>query len=467
MYRAGYYPEYKKKLMWAAVPLALAACTSQSTMKSYQEIQLTKDPSGHCINSTEVFSPDDKWIVYDSRSVDSGIGAAGEVAMVNTGTGEIRTLYKTENQTEFGPGLGAVTFSPAGDRVLFIHGIRNANEENPYAMTRRTGVAVDINNPMKPIFLDARSMNPPFVKGALRGGTHAHTWSSDGWISYTYNDYLIEQTAKKGGAAQDLRTIGIMVPGRSVSVPDDGSLENNDGEMFSVIVAEVKDNPKPGSDEIDKAYDECWIGTNGYVKSDGTRQKHAIAYQGNVRDEAGNVKTEIFVVDIPDDLPEKMDDLEISPDPGVRLPVPKALVSRRITRLERGVSNKPRHWLRSSSDGEKIGFLAADEKGVIQFHMVSPNGGDVRKVTNNEFSVKGPFNFSRDGKRVAYIGDNSVFVTDVETGRTERISQKYPDDSAPTGAVVWSYDGKTLAFNRHIKGEDGENYLQIFLLKEH
>jgi hypothetical protein len=202
----------KKLMILAALPVVWAACTTQSKMKSYQEVQLTSDPSGHCINSTEVFSPDDKWIVYDSRLVDSGIGAAGEVAMVNTETGEIRSLYKTENQTDFGPGVGAVTFSPAGDRVLFIHGVRNANEANPYAMTRRTGVAVAIDTPFVPVFVDARSMNVPFVPGALRGGTHAHTWSSDGWISYTYNDYLIEQTAKKGGEAQDLRTIGISVP---------------------------------------------------------------------------------------------------------------------------------------------------------------------------------------------------------------------------------------------------------------
>lgn len=456
----------KKILIGAAIPVIFTACTSPSEMKSYQEIQLTSDPSGHCINSTEVFSPDDQWIVYDSRLVDSGIGAAGEVAIVNTATGEIKTVYKTENQTEFGPGVGAVTFSPKGDRVLFIHGIRNADEKNPYAMTRRTGVAVAINDPMKPIFLDARCMTPPFVPGALRGGTHAHTWSSDGWISYTYNDYLIEQTAKKGGAAQDLRTIAISIPGKSVSVPDDGTLENNNGEMFSVVVAEVKDNPAPGTDEVDKAFDECWIGADGYVRSDGSRQKKAIAYQGNVRDENGNTKTEIFVVDIPDNLADLAAGEEISSDPGARLPVPSVLVPRRITHLERGVSNTPRHWLRSSADGEKIGFLAADENGIIQFHTVSPNGGEVRKVTQNPYSVKGPFNFSRDGKKVAYLADNSVFVTDVESGATERVSARYPDDSAPTGAVVWSYDGKTLAFNRRIKADNGEVYLQIFLLKE-
>lgn len=454
------------KIVQAVLPLLVTACTTQPSMKSYQEIQLTNDLSGHCINSTAVFSPDDQWIVYDSRLVDSGIGAAGEVAMVNTQTGEIKTLYKTQNQTGFGPGVGAVTFSPKGDRVLFIHGVRNANEEKPYSFTRRTGVAVDINRPMVPIFIDARNIPPPYTSGALRGGTHAHTWSADGWISYTYNDYLLEQSAKNGGAAKDLRTIGISVPGKPVSVTDDGTGENNSGEMFSLIVAEVKDNPRPGSDEIDKAYDECWIGSNGYLRPDGARQHHAIAYQGNTRDQDGNLKTEIFVVDIPEDIVEKAGVLEISPDSGTRLPVSGALVTRRITDLKNGVSNTPRHWLRSSSDGSLIGFLAADDQGIIQLHTVSPNGGPVKQVTRLESSITSPINFSFDGKRVAYLSDNSVFVTDVATGATERVSQKYPEESAPTGAVSWSHDGKTLAYNRHLPAADGKTYLQVFLLKE-
>lgn len=453
-------------MLAAFTSLAFLSCTTQPQMTTYQEVQLTKDASGHCINTTEVFSADDRWIVYDSRLVDSGIGAAGEVAMVNTETGEIKKLYKTENQTKFGPGVGAVTFSPNGDQVLFIHGIRNADEANPYAMTRRTGVAVNVNDPFKPIFFDARSMKAPFVQGALRGGTHAHTWSSDGWISYTYNDYLIEQTAKKGGAAQDLRTIGISVPGKKVVVADDGSLENNSGEMYSLIVAEVKDNPTPGSDEIDKAFDECWIGSKGYLRADGSRQKKAIAYQGNTRDQDGNLKTQIFVVDIPDDILDKVEDLRISDDPGVRLPVSGALVSRRITSLEKGVSSKPRHWLRSTSDGQKIGFLGEDEKGIVQAWIVSPNGGEVKQVTHNAHDITGPFNFSKDGKKLAYLSDNSVFVTEVETGETQRVSERYPEESAPIGAVVWSNDGKTLAFNRYLTEPDGVAYLQIFLLKE-
>src|SRR5690606_8500083 len=235
-------------------------------------------------------SPDGKWIVYDTRNDDSKIGSTSTIEMVNIETGEIKELYRTENQTQFGPGVGAATFSPVDHKVIFIQGVRNASEKNPYGFTRRTGVAVEVRNPGKAIYMDARDIQEPFTPGALRGGTHAHSWSGDGeMICFTYNDYVIEQLSKKDSSVQDLRTVGVMFP-KKVQVQDDGSLENNSGEMFSVIVSDVTEHPKPNTDEIDKAFDECWIGTNGYIKADGSRQKRAIAVQGNTKDEQGNTK---------------------------------------------------------------------------------------------------------------------------------------------------------------------------------
>src|SRR5690606_9394331 len=131
--------------------------------------------------------------------------------------------------------------------------------------------------------------------------THAHGWSADGqWISFTYNDYPLEQLSQTNPAVKDLRVVGVMAPLKKVAVSDGGSLENNSGELFSVVVTKVTELPKPGSDEIDKAFDEGWIGTNGYLKPDGTRQKRAIAFQGNVRNPEGKTVAEIFVADLPD-----------------------------------------------------------------------------------------------------------------------------------------------------------------------
>src|SRR5690606_34962486 len=171
-------------------------------------------------------------------------------------------LYQSETQTAYGPWVGAATLSSVADTVLFIHGIRIADAARPYSMTRRTGVAIAVSRPQQPIFMDARDIRPPYTPGALRGGTHAHSWSGDGqWICFTYNDYVLEQLALTDAAAADLRTVGVMVPGR-VEVPDDPSMECNSGERFAAVVAAVTEHPTPGSFEIDKSFDESWIGTD-------------------------------------------------------------------------------------------------------------------------------------------------------------------------------------------------------------
>ena len=232
----------------------------------YKERQLTSGPQGHTINPSQVFSDNDQWIVFDTRNDDTGIGKTGSIGMVNTHSGETRELYHTKNQTDFGPGVGAAAFSPVDKRVLFLHGIRNADSEKPYDLTRRTGIAVDIDHPGIPLFMDARNIVAPFTPGALRGGTHAHSWSADGkWISCTYNDYVLQQLSKTDSSVKDLRVVAVIAPFGKVSVPVNGE-ENNNGEMFAAVVTRVTADPKPGTDEIDRAFDETWIGKNGYQK---------------------------------------------------------------------------------------------------------------------------------------------------------------------------------------------------------
>lgn len=444
--------------------LILSSCSTDTTM-NFTEKQLTSEEKGHTIHNTQCFSGDGKWIVFDTRNDDTKIGSTASIGMVNTGTGEIKELYHTQGQTEFGPGVGAATFSPVENRVIFIHGIRNANEQHPYSMTRRTGVSIKTDQPFVPAFMDARNILPPFTTGALRGGTHAHSWSSDGkWISFTYNDYVIEQLAKTDTTVKDMRTVGVMVPSTGIHVHDDGTLENNSGEMFSAVVTRVTVNPAPGSDEIDKAFDECWIGTNGYTKPDGSRQQRAIAFQGNVRDKNNVTRTELFIADLPADItkPRAGEPLEGTEKTGPG--VPGGISQRRVTHLPAGIEG-PRHWLRSTPDGNTIAFLTKDSTGIVQLFSVSPNGGAVNQITKNLFSVEGAFNFSPDGKCLTYIADHSVFVTELATGSTHRITKKFSDSEKLVGAPVWSYDGKLIAYNRYVKSAAG-SFIQIFLLTQ-
>mgnify|MGYP003536311786 FL=1 len=430
----------------------------------FTETQLTHDPYGHYLNSTQVFSPGDEWIVYDTRNDDGGIGVTGSIEMVNVQTGKILPLYHTQNQTKYGPGVGAATFSTTDHTVLFIHGIRNASEKHPYSFTRRTGVGIHTNHPFEPVFMDARNITPPFTPGALRGGTHAHTWSGDGqWISFTYNDYIMEQLSKTDSAVKDLRTIAVMMPGK-VTVPDDGTMENNNGEYFSAVVARVTENPAPGTDEIDKAFDEGWIGSKGYQKADGNWQHRAIAFQGNVRNEKNETIAEVFVTDIPDNITKVSPGGHLEGTAHTRPDLPAGVVQRRITRTPEGIHG-PRHWLRTTSDGALILFMAKDSKNIIQVFSVSPNGGSIKQITFNDFSIQGPLNISPDDQYVSYIADNSVFITGIQTHTSERLTSRSTDKEAPFGAVIWSNNGQALAFNRRIIKEE-KPYIQIFLLKQ-
>jgi hypothetical protein len=424
----------------------------------YKEKQLTFGNKGHFLNTTQCFSPDGQWIVYDTRNDDTKIGSTGSIEMVNVDTGEIRELYHTQNQTEYGPGVGAAAFSPVKNTVIFIHGIGNANQQKPYSFSRRTGVAINIDQPNIRHFMDARCVTGPFIPGALRGGTHAYTWSADGqWLSFTYNDHIIEQLSSINQVVKDLRTVGVMFP-RQVIVPNDSDGENHSGEMFAVAVAKVTEDPKPGSDDIDKAFDEAWIGVNGYIKSDGTLQKRAIAFQGNVVDEQGHTKTEVFIADLPDDLTQAQAGHPLEGTAISRPGVPLGVTQRRITFTKMGIVG-PRHWLKTTPDGNLIYFLSKDDLGFINIFGVHPNGGAVKQLTFNKFDVQSGFNISPDGKLLAYIADDSIIISDILSGK----SNKIVTEQKPVGKVVWSPDGQKLVFNSYIKKDD-QNYFQIILL---
>jgi len=440
-------------------------------------IQLTHEPRGHQLFTTQVFSPDDRWIVFDNRPHDTMIGPTPTVGMVDVETGHLTQLYRTTNQTEHGPGVAAASFSPVRNRVMFIHGLRNCDANRPYAITRRTCVAVDLDKPGVPILLDARDVTVLYTRGALRGGTHAHTWSADGqWISFTYNDAVLHELEMNSGQqGLDTRTIGVMVPAGPVAVDEDPEGENNDGQLFSVLVVKVVRHAEPGSDQIEKAFSDGWVGTQGYLKPDGSRQQRAIAFQGHVRDQQGKLHSELYIVDLPGDT----NALTI-PKPGTRLEgtpitrpaVPAGVVQRRLTyTLDRkfpGLQG-PRHWIRSTPDGSRLALLMKDDNGIAQIHTASPNGGEPIQLTRNPWSVQTPFSWRGDGRAICYAADNSVFVTELDNAgretQTRRLTPRYDDATAPTPTgIVFSNDGNMIAFNRYVSTE-GKLHSQIFLIR--
>lgn len=425
------------------------------------ERQLTRGPGGRVLTNTGVWSPNGEWIVYDTRVVDFD---GDTIEMVNVRTGEVREVYRSKN----GAHCGVVTFHPRLNKVVFIHGPEFPTPDWEYGMYHRQGVIVATDRRSSAaVNLDARDLTPPFTPGALRGGSHVHVWDAAGeWVSFTYEDHVLAQFAK---ATPDndinLRNIGVSVPARKVAVKKDHP-HNQDGDYFSVVVTRTTATPKPGSDEIKKAFEEGWVGTQGYVRPDGTRQRRALAFQGNVVTEKNETIAEVFIVDLPEDLTQVGDGPLAGTETHMPFP-PKGCVQRRLTftseRKHPGIQG-PRHWLRSPPDGSQIAFLMKDDAEVVQLWTVSPNGGPPRQITRNPWNVASAFTWSADGKQIAHVMDNSVCVTEVTSGTTRRLTQRTDEAAAPQPeACVFSPDGKHLAYVRRV-AESGQPSNQIFVV---
>ncbi|MBU6196119.1 MAG: DUF3748 domain-containing protein [Cyanobacteria bacterium REEB446] len=516
------------------------------------EIQLTNGKHGHTLNATQIFSPDGKWLVFDTRNDDTHISRTGSICKLNIVTKEIIELYKTKNQSIYGPGVGAAAWNPVNDSIIFIHGLLNCDEEKPYSFTRRFGAIIsgsheagenaeigvsqssyndtvtkrassrlkrtndrnvlkvhedhednenaEIGVRQQCYHAEGRNIQEPLTKGALRGGTHAHTWSADGkWISFTYNDYLIECLEKTSSSERkDLRTIGVMTmienihedheagENAEIGVREQCPEENFRGTYFAVVAAEVTENPKFGSDEIERAFDECWLGKNGYTKDDstvhnGSQQTRAIAFQGNVRSLDGTLVTEVFIADIPNDITQSLTDKPLEGSLNSRPNVPAGFTQRRITfttdRKYPGLQG-PRFRLRSSADGSHIYFLMKDDNGIVQIYSVNSaentkntiTNQPVKQITNFKYSVQSQFNLSPDDKYISAVSNNQIYLVNAQDGNTINING---DDEnaeiealqqcreAPINGIHWSPDGKSLIYNRYVFVED-DYYIQIF-----
>ncbi|MCC6492823.1 MAG: DUF3748 domain-containing protein [Pirellulales bacterium] len=434
---------------------------------------MTNRAEGHILTNTGVWSADGRWIAYDVRSDPAGSVFDGtRIERVNVETGAVEVLYESRH----GACCGVVTCSPVDDRVVFIHGPERPTADWQYAPYHRRGVLVTAGEQGNPRNLDARNLTPPFTPGALRGGTHVHVFSGDGqWVSFTYEDHVLAElnlkAQSRGATATDAescdsnqRNVGVSAPFGPVATPDSHP-RNHDGEFFSVLVTRTHNRPRPGADEISRAEGDAWVGAAGYLRADGTRQRRAIAFLGDVTAGDGRPVTEVFIVDIPDDVTQPGD----GPLEGTacRRPAPPAgVVQRRLTyttdRRQPGVQGT-RHWVRSSPYGSRIGFLMRDDAGVVQLWTIAPTGGEPQQITRNAFDVASAFSWNAAGTHLAYIGDGSVCVTCVGNGETRRLTPRAAAESAPRPeACVFSPDGRRIAYVRPVAAT-GRWHNQVFV----
>lgn len=423
---------------------------------SHQERQLTFDPRGHQLTNINVWTPCSQWLAYDVRP--SGASFTGlSIERVNVASGQVEVVYRAQQ----GAHVGVVTVSPdAPARYVFIHGPEHPDSYWHYDFHHRRGVIVSEPDRELAITLDALDITAPYTPGALRGGTHVHVFSPDASrLSFTYNDHVIHEL----DPALDLRNVGVAVPLQGVNPPKQHPREY-DGSHFCVLVSTTTSSPQPGSDQINRAYEEGWIGLQGYSKPDGSRQRWALAFIGDTLSKQGEKLPEVFVVDLPENDADyvKAGDAPLQGTEKTLPTPPLGVQQRRLThtslRSYPGVATTPRHWLRSSPDGSAIAFLMKDDRGIVQLWTISPNGGEAKQVTQADHNIQSAFSWHPQGGKISLVCDNSVMLCDIANGNMLRLTKRTAQP--PLGdAVVFSPDGKQIAFMREVAG-----FNQIFVV---
>lgn len=395
--------------------------------------QITFAPRHHQLTNTRTWTADSRWLAFDVRP--SGASFTGEtIERVNVESGEVEVIYRATN----GAHVGVVTVHPADDRYVFIHGPQFPDAHWQYDFHHRQGVIAaqgQVSN------LDAMDISEPFTPGALRGGSHVHVYSPDGqFVSFTYNDHVLRTL----DPTLDLRNVGVAAPFGPVT-PAGHHPREYAGTYWSVLVSGTTPTPTPGSDEINRAYEEGWVGND------------RLAFIGDTLSVESEKVPELFIVALPQDE-QGWKRAGNAPLEGTAasLPAPPAGVEQRrltFTHDARfpGLVNAPRHWVRSNPQANAIAFLMRDDKGVVQIWLIAPDGGQLRQLTHNESDIQSAFNWHPAGHSLGFVLDNRIARCDATSGKITWLTSEHGNQ--PSGdAVVWSPDGRYLAWMEEVDG---------------
>lgn len=403
--------------------------------------QLTFASRHHQLTNINAWTPDSRWLAFDVRP--SGASFTGEtIEQVNVETGEVAVIYRATQ----GAHVGVVTVNPQKAQYVFIHGPENPDDAWRYDFHHRRGVVVENGQATN---LDAMDITPPFTPGALRGGSHVHVFSPDGaWLSFTYNDHVLHERDPK----LDLRNVGVALPFGPVT-PGFQHPREYAGSRWCALVSRTTPAPRPGSDEINRAYEEGWVGHHGYLKADGSLQRRALAFIGDTLAASGEKVPELFIVDLPEDEAVWK---QAFPGDDRAMPAPPAgVMQRRLTfthaRRHPGLATTPRHWVRSNPQGSELAFLMKDDNGVVQLWLLSPNGGEPRQLTHGEQGVQSAFNWHPSGEALGFVQQNRIVLCDAQTGNITPLTP-VQESEISADAVVFSPDGEKIAWMQETAG---------------
>jgi hypothetical protein len=391
---------------------------------------ITKNHDGRVLTNNNIWTPDSRYVMYDTRSDRLGdIFDGTRIMQLDVQTGDEQCVYLSKH----GAGCGVVTTHPFDDRYVFIAGPENPTSDWTYGPTHRQGMIGQRSTPYTSHPMDARELAERPIAGALRGGTHVHSWHPKGdWLRSTYNDAL---------KSPQVRDIAVHIPG-TVDVPSTHS-RNHSGTYQSFIVTDTVDVPS-SPEQITRAYEETWLGS--------TRQLAFMA--DNVIQ--GDVLTDVFVVDAtPLTLASNH-----SFDHGNRIKPPAGITQRRLTRFaetDLRIVKKPRHWLVASPDGSTLAVLLQHKSNPPQLFTI-----DVvtQKLTQRTFipsGIRTAISWSKDGGLIAFGSETAVYALDTLTWKIREVAEVQDGTLLPLVCCI-SPDAKKIA----VQVRDGEtNHIGI------
>ncbi|MEN8119713.1 MAG: DUF3748 domain-containing protein [Bacteroidota bacterium] len=408
-----------------------------------KEKQITFSEKNHALDNNDNFSPDDKFLCYDTRITD--LANCKSIEKVEIKTGIETVLWKPESISGelAAPGVAAVSYHPSENKVIFIHGpfLDEVKERGYYNIRNRTAVEVSADGKQNMLKVDMRDhlTDKPTINGAHRGGTHRHEYSRDGnKIGFTYDDFLNQDYD---------RTIGYMEA--------NGNAPKGYSHYFALLVKPVKKGEsKPG--EIEKASSDSWVDSVGRMR----------AFIGKVRAENGvDYENSLFVAEIPDSV----DVTTANSGNNTEYPTPpRGIKVRRLTHDKNADG-----IVRGSYDGKKIAYFSLDTNGIKQVFFIPVDGSDLisdadkqpKQVTffdeNANHLRWHPsdnwiFSITDGNIAVTYVGNNNNF------GRTFLLT----NDDLNREQLVVSNSGNQIAYGINLQsGKKDEEWKQIFVME--
>ncbi len=419
----------------------------EKTTVLMKEKQISFTQKNHALDNNDNFSPDGKFLCYDTRGTvyNENLANCKSIEKIEIATGEETVLWEPEYVTgeEAAPGVAAVSWHPSENKVIFIHGplLEELEERGYYGIRNRTGVEVSADGKGTITKVDMRdiSTDEPTTSGAQRGGTHRHEYTRNGnRIGFTYDDILQQKNN---------RTIGYM---------EINSKAPEGYTHFFAVLLKTAEQGKSKPGEIEKAYGDSWVDSAGKMR----------AFIGDVRAENGiDYDTSLFVADIADDV-----DITTSfsgNNNEYPLP-PKGIVIRRLTH-----SSWAGGIVRGSYDGNRIAYLSKDKSNVIQVFVIAADGSDLSDDKTKQPQQLTTFETNASSLRwhpsndfIFSIVDGNVAATVAKKGDDFGKTVMLTNDRQLRDNLVVSPDGNVLAYTIVTAENDNPKaFRQIFVLE--